>query len=60
MRPSLNRFRKVEARVGFSLKYQQIMKPIRITFVLLAIVIAGLTTTYAQDPLPSWNEAKAK
>src|SRR4030095_11190258 len=30
------------------------------TFVLLAIVIAGLTTAYAQDPLPSWNDGPAK
>jgi phosphoglycolate phosphatase-like HAD superfamily hydrolase len=36
------------------------MKPIRSKFVLLAIVIAGLTTAYAQDPLPSWNDGSAK
>ena len=36
------------------------MKTIRNKFVLLAIVIAGLTTAYAQDPLPSWNDGKAK
>jgi len=36
------------------------MKTIRNKFVLLAIVIAGLTTTYAQDPLPSWNDGPAK
>src|SRR5438034_8388250 len=36
------------------------MKPIRSTFALLAIVVAGLTTTYAQDPLPSWNDGPAK
>src|SRR6266496_4385047 len=36
------------------------MKPIRNKFVLLAIVIAGLTTAYAQDPLPSWNDGPAK
>ena len=36
------------------------MKPIRSTFALLAIVIAGLTTAYAQDPLPSWNDGPAK
>ena len=36
------------------------MKTIRNKFVLLAIVIAGLTTTYAQDPLPSWNDGAAK
>jgi hypothetical protein len=32
------------------------MKTIRNKFVLLAIVIVGLTTAYAQDPLPSWND----
>ena len=36
------------------------MKTIRNKFVLLAIVIAGLTTTYAQDLLPSWNDGPAK
>ena len=36
------------------------MKPIRSTFALLAIVIAGLTTAYAHDPLPSWNDGPAK
>src|SRR5438132_1111856 len=36
------------------------MKTIRNRFVLLAIVIAGLTTAYAQDPLPSWNDGPAK
>jgi hypothetical protein len=36
------------------------MKTVRNKFVLLAIVIAGLTTTYAQDPLPSWNDGPAK
>ena len=36
------------------------MKPIPNTFVLLAIVIASLTTAYAQDPLPSWNGGQAK
>jgi phosphoglycolate phosphatase-like HAD superfamily hydrolase len=36
------------------------MKTIRNKFVLLAIVIAGLTTAYAQDPLPSWNDGLAK
>jgi phosphoglycolate phosphatase-like HAD superfamily hydrolase len=36
------------------------MKTIRNKFVLLAIVIAGLTTTFAQDPLPSWNDGPAK
>jgi hypothetical protein len=32
------------------------MKPIRNTLALLAITFAGLTTTQAQDPLPSWND----
>ena len=36
------------------------MKPIHKTITLLAIVIAGLTTAYAQDPLPSWNDGPAK
>ena len=36
------------------------MKTIRNKFVLLAIVIASLTTAYAQDPLPSWNDGRAK
>jgi hypothetical protein len=36
------------------------MKTIRSTFALLAVVLAGQTTTQAQDPLPSWNEGKAK
>src|SRR5438046_10294051 len=36
------------------------MKTIRNKFVLLAIVIAGLTTAYAQDSLPSWNDGPAK
>jgi phosphoglycolate phosphatase-like HAD superfamily hydrolase len=36
------------------------MKPIHKTITLLAIAFAGLTTTYAQNQLPSWNDAKAK
>jgi haloacid dehalogenase-like hydrolase len=36
------------------------MKTIRNKFVLLAIVIAGLTTAYAQDALPSWSDGPAK
>jgi haloacid dehalogenase-like hydrolase len=36
------------------------MKSIRNKFLLLAIVIAGLTTAYAQDPLSSWNDGPAK
>jgi phosphoglycolate phosphatase-like HAD superfamily hydrolase len=37
------------------------MKPIRNTFVLLAIALAGLTSSQAQDdPLPSWNDGAAK
>jgi phosphoserine phosphatase len=36
------------------------MRPIHKTIALLAIVFAGITTTYAQDPLPSWNDGPAK
>lgn len=36
------------------------MKPIRNTFALLAIAVAGLATTQAQDPLPSWNDSAPK
>ena len=36
------------------------MKRIRSTFALLAIVLASHTTAQAQDPLPSWNDGKAK
>src|SRR5512132_84599 len=36
------------------------MKPILNKFVLLAIVIAGLTPAYAQGPLASWNDGQAK
>ena len=36
------------------------MKPIRNTLALLAIVTAGLTTAYAQDPLSSWNDGPTK
>jgi phosphoglycolate phosphatase-like HAD superfamily hydrolase len=36
------------------------MKNVRDKCVLLAIVIADLTTAYAQDPLPSWNDGPAK
>jgi hypothetical protein len=36
------------------------MKTIRSKFALLAIALASLTTTQAQDPLPSWNDGKAK
>src|SRR6059036_3840764 len=36
------------------------MKTIRNKFVLLAIVIAGLTTAHAQGPLPSWNDGPTK
>src|SRR5438876_2860860 len=36
------------------------MKPIRNTLALLAIVIVGLTTAQAQDPLPSWNDGPTK
>jgi hypothetical protein len=36
------------------------MKPNRSAFALLAIALAGLTTTQAEDPLPSWNDGPAK
>lgn len=36
------------------------MKPIRSAFTLLAIALFGLTTTRAQDPLPSWNDTAPK
>src|SRR5260370_10548161 len=36
------------------------MKLIRSTFLLMAIAIASFTTTYAQDPLPSWSDGAAK
>ncbi len=36
------------------------MKPIRSTFALLAIVLAGLITAQAQDPLSSWNDTAPK
>jgi hypothetical protein len=36
------------------------MKTICNTFALLAIAIASLTTTQAQDPLPSWNDTAPK
>jgi phosphoglycolate phosphatase-like HAD superfamily hydrolase len=36
------------------------MKTIRSKLLLLAIVISGLATAYAQDPLPSWNDGPAK
>ena len=36
------------------------MKPMRSTFALLAIALAGLATTQAQGPLPSWNDTAPK
>jgi hypothetical protein len=36
------------------------MKPIHNTLGLIAIVLASLTTTYAQDALPSWNDTAPK
>ena len=36
------------------------MKPIRSTFAVLAMIVAGHTTIQAQDPLPSWNDGKTK
>jgi hypothetical protein len=36
------------------------MKPVRNNIALLAITLVSLTTTQAQDPLPSWNDVKSK
>ena len=36
------------------------MKTIRSIIMVLAITLAGLTITRAQDPLPSWNDGPAK
>ena len=36
------------------------MKPLRITFTLLAIALGGQTLGHAQDPLPSWNDGPTK
>jgi hypothetical protein len=36
------------------------MKAIRNIVAPLAIALAGLTTTHAQDPLPSWNDTAPK
>ena len=36
------------------------MKPIRIILTLLAIAIASITTNYAQDQLPSWNDGATR
>ena len=36
------------------------MKPNRNIIAALAIALAGFTTTYAQDPLPSWNDGATK
>jgi hypothetical protein len=41
-------------------KPKETMKPIHRTITLLVIAFAGLTTAYAQDSLPSWNDGKAK
>jgi hypothetical protein len=36
------------------------MKRVRGMLALLAVVLAGLTSSQAQDPLPSWKDGKAK
>jgi hypothetical protein len=41
-------------------KPKETMKPIHKIITLLAIAFAGLTTAYAQDPLPSWNDSPAR
>ena len=37
-----------------------IMKSIRNTFALVAVIFASSTASQAQDPLPSWNDGPAK
>ena len=37
-----------------------IMKSIRYTFALIAVIVANSTALRAQDPLPSWNDGPAK
>jgi phosphoserine phosphatase len=41
-------------------KSTKAMKSIRNPLALLAIALAGLSNTQAQDPLPSWNDGLAK
>jgi phosphoglycolate phosphatase-like HAD superfamily hydrolase len=36
------------------------MRPLRITFTLLAMALLGHSTARAQDPLPSWNDGPGK
>jgi hypothetical protein len=36
------------------------MKSMRRTFAFLATILGGLTTTQAQDSLPSWNDTAPK
>ncbi len=36
------------------------MMLLRHTFILLVVTLAGKTLTYAQDPLPSWNDGSTK
>jgi phosphoserine phosphatase len=38
----------------------QIMEPIKTAIALLGLAITGITTTNAQDPLPSWNDTAPK
>ncbi len=48
---------KIMAKQWRSLKR---MKSLQCILTPLAIVIASFTTTYAQDPLPSWNDTASK
>jgi phosphoglycolate phosphatase-like HAD superfamily hydrolase len=41
-------------------KPKETMNPIRTIIILLSIAFAGLTTAYAEDPLPSWNDGPAR
>jgi len=36
------------------------MKPVRDTFAVLTLILASLTTSHAQDPLPSWSDTAPK
>src|ERR1700722_8026936 len=40
--------------------HHRIMKSVRITSTLLAIILLGYSTARAEDPLPSWNDGPTK
>jgi hypothetical protein len=52
------------AKTGSSYFHQpyqaKAMQPVRDTLALLAVALASLTNTQAQDPLPSWNDTAPK